>query len=197
MVHAYGNNPMFTFDFGGKTKPVGYISSTARGRDWGNAHVNDVRRLSGGSVFEGPIFGADAALAPKEQRAEAAQALMKQVFVEAARRAMHVYFTLDLDTAASNPEELIETLPEGARFHSGTPDAPKSDSSQRVQWLASPDTPEGYQYYRTQVETLLRLYPQIDRLVLFVRPKNTPWTDLAVAKWPARWREEFQTRVAK
>ena len=25
MVHAYGNNPMFTFEFGGQQKPVGYL----------------------------------------------------------------------------------------------------------------------------------------------------------------------------
>ena len=33
MVHAYGNNPMVSFAFDGKQKPVGYLSTTAQGRD--------------------------------------------------------------------------------------------------------------------------------------------------------------------
>ena len=51
MVHAYGNNPMVRFTFNGKTKPVGYLSTTVKGRDWSTMHVNDVRRLWGGEVF--------------------------------------------------------------------------------------------------------------------------------------------------
>ena len=31
MVHAYGNNPMVSFTFNGKTKPVGYLSTTVKG----------------------------------------------------------------------------------------------------------------------------------------------------------------------
>ena len=54
MVHAYGNNPMVSFTFNGKTKPVGYLSTTVKGRDWSTMHVNDVRRLWGGQVFDGP-----------------------------------------------------------------------------------------------------------------------------------------------
>ena len=59
MVHAYGNNPMVSFSFNGKTKPVGYLSTTVQGRDWSTMHVNDVRRLWGGEVFDQPAFGAD------------------------------------------------------------------------------------------------------------------------------------------
>jgi len=47
MVHAYGNNPMVCFAISGQTKPVGYLTTTAKGRDWGTQHVNDVRRLRG------------------------------------------------------------------------------------------------------------------------------------------------------
>ena len=54
MVHCYGNSPIFTFDFRGKTKPVGYFTSTAKGCEWGTQHVNDVRRLFGGESFHGP-----------------------------------------------------------------------------------------------------------------------------------------------
>ncbi|HEC03088.1 MAG TPA: hypothetical protein ENI81_06070, partial [Phycisphaerales bacterium] len=45
MVHAYGNNPMVKFSFNGVDKPVGYLSTTQKGRDWSTQHVNDVRRL--------------------------------------------------------------------------------------------------------------------------------------------------------
>jgi hypothetical protein len=60
MVHAYGNNPMAGFTFQGKPRPVGYLSTTVKGRDWSTMHVNDVRRLFGGEVFDRPAFGADA-----------------------------------------------------------------------------------------------------------------------------------------
>ncbi len=74
MVHAYGNNPMFTFRFAGEDKPVGYLATTRSGRDWGTQHVNDVRRLYGGEVFRSPVFGAGAALVPETERAPAAKA---------------------------------------------------------------------------------------------------------------------------
>lgn len=186
MVHAYGNNPIFTFTFGGKTKPVGYLSSTVRGRDWGTEHVNDVRRLYGGSVFSGPIFGADAALAPEDRRADAAQAMMKQVFASAARRGMHVCFALDVDTDSANPQDLILALPENARFKTRT-----------GLWLAAPDTPEGYAWYKAQAEALFGLYPQIDRLAIWIRTGGTPWTTLALEQLPARWQEEFKAIAAK
>ena len=58
MVHAYGNNPMVSFTFNGKTKPVGYLSTTVRGRDWSTMHVNDVRQLWGGAGFTAPVSDA-------------------------------------------------------------------------------------------------------------------------------------------
>ena len=116
MIHAYGNNPMFTFAHHGVAKPAGFLTSTVRGRDWGTEHVNDVRRLAGGSVFSGPVFGADAALAPVDRRAEETQAMMKRVLAHAGASGMHVCFALDVDTASSNPQEVVLTLPESARF---------------------------------------------------------------------------------
>ena len=185
MVHAYGNNPMFTYAFNGRTKAVGYLTSTAKGRDWGTEHVNDVRRLVGGQVFAGPVFGSDAAIVPDEKRVDAVQSLMKQVFAAAAQRGMHVIFALDVDTPSSNPQELIRTLPESARFKAGS------------LWLAAPDVPDGYAYYKTQAETLLKLYPQIDRLAIWIRNGKTPWTELTLNELPPRWQAEFKSRVAK
>ena len=84
MVHAYGNNPMAGFSFQGQQKPVGYLSSTRIGRDWSTNHVNDVRRLHGGTVFDEPVFGCDAAIDGTDlQRTRAAQELMQRVFAEA------------------------------------------------------------------------------------------------------------------
>lgn len=67
MVHAYGNNPMAGFEFQGVAKPVGYLSSTRIGRDWSVNHVNDVRRLPGGEVFDAPVFGSSAAVDGTDQ----------------------------------------------------------------------------------------------------------------------------------
>jgi hypothetical protein len=187
MVHAYGNNPMVTYEFNGKAKPVGFLSTTARGRDWSTMHVNDVRRLWGGRVFDQPIFGADAAQVPEEHRAEAAQQLMRAAFAAAEQRAMNVYFADDVDTISANPQELIRTLPPAARFVTG---------GGRF-WLADPDTPEGYRYYNAQVETLLAAYPQITCLVVWFRTGGTPWMDFTPAEMPPRWQSEFQAEVVR
>jgi hypothetical protein len=187
MVHAYGNNPMVSYEFNGKAKPVGYLSTTARGRDWSTMHVNDVRRLWGGQVFDQPVFGAEAALGPEERRGEAAQQLMREVFAGAEQRAMDVYFADDVDTASANPQELIQTLPPAARFA----------TSGGKFWLADPDTPEGYLYYKAQVEALLAAYPQITCLVAWFRGGGTPWMDFTPAEMPPRWQQEFQAEVER
>ena len=157
MVHAYGNNPMFSFRHNGVEKPVGYLSTTMRGRDWGTQHVNDVRRLFGGEIFRAPVFGASVALAPEAERTAAAQRLMHQVFAYARERGMGVTFALDVCTESANPREILRTLPRSALIDNG-------------KWLlANPDTPEGYAYYKAQVVQLLRTYPQIDRLAVWFR----------------------------
>ncbi|HRR32925.1 MAG TPA: discoidin domain-containing protein [Kiritimatiellia bacterium] len=186
MVHAYGNNPMAGFTFQGRPKPVGYLSTTARGRDWSTMHVNDVRRLVGGEVFDGPVFGCAAGRVPDERRVEAAQALMGRVFADAAGRGMGVYFAVDVDTPSANPPELVELLPETARFKAG-----------QGLWLPMPDTPEGYAYYRAQVEGLLKAYPQITRLVVWFRRGNTPWMALKATEFPEAWKKEYADEIAR
>ncbi len=133
MVHCYGNSPIFTFNFRGRTKPVGYFTSTAKGREWGTQHVNDVRRLFGGEGFTGPVFGASIAQVPDEKRTEAAIGLMQQVFRLAHSRGHHVSFVLDVETPESNPQELIRQLPAGADwgaapFNSPIPTRPMATS---------------------------------------------------------------------
>jgi hypothetical protein len=187
MVHCYGNNPMFTFTFRGNKKPVGYLSSTAKGRDWSTEHVNDVRRMFGGEVFEGPVFASSAALVPDEERSDAAIALMKRVFSLAHERGLHVAFVWEIDTHSANPQELVRQLPAEARLTNGK------------FLLANPDSPEGYEYYRTQVTTLLGLYPQIDRLVSFFREadEDTPWRGIKVESFPETWKAEFRMALEK
>lgn len=197
MVHAYGNNPMAGFTFQGLPKPVGYLSTTAKGRDWSTMHVNDVRRLVGGEVFDGPVFGCEAGLVPDGRRVEAAQALMSGVFADAARRGMGVVFAVDVDTPTANPQELVMLLPESARF------AVKAKAYANVNkvapslWLPNPDTPEGYAYYRAQVEGLLKVYPQITKLVVWFRRGGTPWMELKASDFPDAWQKEYAAEVAR
>ena len=200
MVHAYGNNPMASYEFNGMKKPVGYLSTTIKGRDWSTMHVNDVRRLWGGDVFQQSAFGADAALGPEEQRAEAAQALMSEVFAHAGQRGMEVFFADDVDTGSANPQELIRTLPEDARFpiqaQAGGLSGLSGQGSQSF-WLAKPDTPEGYRYYKVQVEALLKAYPQITTLVVWFRTGGTPWMEVKLAEMPVAWQKEYQAEVTR
>ncbi len=186
MVHAYGNNPMFTFSFKGIEKPVGFLATSRRGRDWGNEHVNDVRRLPGGEVFDAAEFGCDAALVPDGQRIAAAQALMKRVFALAEERGMDVCFAIDVDTVSMLPQNMIQALPEGARFRNGS------------LWLPRPDTEAGYGFYKAQVEALFDLYPQIDILALWRRSRAQEWGKLKKPEQlPEAWRAEYARHIAK
>lgn len=181
MVHAYGNSPMFSFQFNSVAKTVGYFATTQRGRDWGTQHVNDVRRLVGGDVFSSAVFGASVAQVDSERRVEATVTMMRRVFAEARARGLGVTFALDVDTTSANPSEIIATLPADARFRSGEHE------------LANPDTPAGFAFYRAQVEQLLTLYPDVTRLAVWFRDPtaNTPWRRLKRAEMPAAWQREF------
>lgn len=189
MVHAYGNNPMAGFSFKGLDKPVGYLSSTRIGRDWATMHVNDVRRLIGGHVFDGPVLGSTAAIdGTHRQRTAAAQKLMSRVFEHARKRRMNVILAVDMDTNTANPQALITRLPEQARFET----QPGSGF-----WLARPDTAEGYGYYKAQLSHLLRVYPQLTTFVLWFRRSRTPMMRLKAADLPPPWRGEYQSIIAK
>ena len=181
MVHAYGNNPMFSFTYNGATKPTGYLADTAKGRDWGTEHVEDVRNIVGAdSLFDSPVFGADAAKVSEGQRVQAATQLMQQVFRFAATRGMNLTFAVDVDTETANPQNIINTLPASARF-----------ASHGVQ-MANPDTPEGYAYYKGQMSQLMRLYPEITTVALWFRGDLTsPWRALQPEEFPEAWRTEY------
>jgi hypothetical protein len=186
MVHAYGNNPMYSFSMNGETKPVGYLANTEFGRDWGTQHVVDVRNLVGAEgLFNGPVYGADASLVPDDQKVAAAQGLMQSVFRFAANRGMGVTFALDVDTESANPQNVIATLPASARFaHHGLQ-------------LVDPDTPEGYAYYRAEIAQLMTLYPEITQLAVWFRGGlNSPWRELKPDEFPAPWRAEYQAAIA-
>jgi hypothetical protein len=185
MVHAYGNNPMFSFSLNGQTKPTGYLSNTQLGRDWGTEHVLDVRKIVGGEeLFHAPVFGAAASLVPDNETVEAATSLMQKVFRFAADRGMGVSFALDVDTETANPQNVIKTLPASARFdHHGMQ-------------LVDPDTAEGYLYYRAEIEQLMKLYPQITQLAVWFRGGlNSSWRELQPDEFPAAWREEYRAAL--
>jgi hypothetical protein len=184
MVHAYGNNPMFQFTHNGQTKAVGYLATTARGRDWGTQHVNDVRRLIGGELFRGPVFGSSVALGDESRRVTATTDLMRQVFAFARERGLGVTFALDVDTESANPQNILRTLAPGALIQSG------------AFVLANPDTREGYAYYRAQVRQLLETYPQIDRLAVWFRNSATPWRNVTLKDFPPAWREQYENTLA-
>jgi hypothetical protein len=186
MVHAYGNNPMYSFSMNGETKPVGYLANTEYGRDWGTEHVVDVRNLVGAEgLFNGPVFGADASLVPESQKVAAAQGLMQSVFRFAANRGMGVTFALDVDTESANPQNVIATLPASARF------------AHRGLQLVDPDTPEGCAYYRAEITQLMTLYPEITQLAVWFRGGlNSPWRELKPDEFPAPWRAEYKAAIA-
>lgn len=198
LVHAYGNSPLAGFSFRGVAKEVGYLATTARGRDWGTAHVNDVRRLHGGTVFAQPVFGAAAAQVPAEDRANAAQALMQSVFRFAAARGMGVWFALDIDTTMAQPQEIIERLPLPGRFQIRVARTNAVQGAVAGElWLANPDTADGYLYYRAQAAALLERYPEIGGLALWIRVRGSPWLELSADQLPPAWQDEFAAEIAR
>ena len=64
-------------------------------------------------------------------------------------------------------------------------------------YLANPDTPEGYRYYKAQVDSLLAAYPQIGVLGVWFRNGNTPWTQLKLDEMPSAWQKEYAAEIAK
>ena len=197
MVHAYGNNPMVSFTFGGQTKPVGYLSTTVKGRDWSTQHVNDVRRLYGGEAFDSPVFGPTAALVPDDRRADAARKLMNGAFAFAEDRAMNVYLAVDVDTVSANPQPLIETLPPEGRFPIAVKEMRWMNQAAGELWLANPDTPAGYRYYKAQVDAILAAYPQLDCLVVWFRHNETPWMAFKESEMPQPWQNEYRAELKK
>ncbi len=186
MVHAYGNNPMFTFTFNGIEKPVGYVATSQKGRDWGNEHINDVRLIPGGEIFNQAEFGSQAALVPDNQRIQAKQVFMQKVFREAEKRGVRICFAIDVDTVSVLDQAMIQSLNEADRFSNGTT------------WLPRPDTDGGYQYYKAQVTQLLELYPEIDVIALWRRSHAAEWGKLKNAsQLPASWQKEYAAHIKK
>jgi hypothetical protein len=190
MVHAYGNNPMFSFEYLGEKKQTGYLNNTASGRDWGNQHVNDVRRMVGGEIFDAPVFGAEASFASEENKNMEATKLMQQVFHYAKERGTNVIFALDFDTWMSNPRNIMEKLPKEAVFELiGGHLTP------------NPDHPEGYQYFKQVLKSLLEMYPQIDQLSVWHRRPGTDvglgsiWMSFSYEKFPESWKSEYKQKL--
>jgi len=186
MVHAYGNNPMFSFEYFGEKKATGYLNNTGSGRDWGNQHVNDVRRMAGGEIFDGQVYGAEASMAHEDDKEKAATEMMQQVFRYAEERGTKVIFALDFDTWMANPRSIIEKLPPEAVFELGN-----------GHLTPNPEHPDGFAYYEQVLRSLLEMYPEIDQLsVWHRRPSLQPglgtiWMNFPYEKLPDHWKKEY------
>lgn len=184
MVHMYGNNPMIEFSHNGITKPVGWLSSSDRGRDWAVEHVQNVQNLIGGDLFKGRVFGAECANVPDDQRVLAVKEMMSRVFDYAANRyAMDVIFAYDMDTHPTTPQDIVMTLPESARIR----------EKKSGQWTPRPDTPEGLEYYRSLVLTVMKDFPQITDFVVWSRcePKLKWAFTFEREEMPEEWQKEY------
>ena len=165
MLHVYGWAPFTEFSHNGVTKEVEYLQNTRLGRHWMIEHTDDVRKLIGGEVFkkEGPVFGADVSKVgfggiTEENRVAQAKAMLNEVIDYAVNTAgMGFNWAFDIDTSYGNPQNIIESLPEAARF-------PVGDL-----WLARPDTEAGYQFFRSMIKTTLDDFPAITKITLWSR----------------------------
>ena len=185
MVHAYGNNPMFSFEYLGEKKQTGYLTNSNSGRDWGAQHINDVRRMVGGEIFDSAIYGAQASLATDENKDREATKLMQQVFQYAEDRGTNVIFALDFDTWPANPQNIIAKLPNEAVFEL------------KGHLTPNPEHPEGYKYYKQILKSLVETYPQIDELAVWHRRAGvitslgSIWMQFSFEQFPERWKKEY------
>lgn len=191
MVHAYGNNPMFSYDYLGETKTTGYFNSSINGRDWGNQHINDVRRVIGGDLFDAAVYGAKPSLVEESEKVEAATHLMYDAFEYAEKCGTNVIFALDFDTWMSHPQNIVKKLPKDALFEINGHLTP------------NPEHPEGYKYYKHQVQELIKKYPQIDELTAWSRgASNKPnanlgtiWMAFPYKQFPTSWKKEYKQKL--
>jgi len=187
MVHAYGNNPMQSFELNGKQKEAGYLSTTLKGRDWGTQHVNDVRLLRGGYIYKDYEFGSEASKVPDAERIATATSLMQKVFEYASVKSMDVCFAVDVDTWMANPQNIINTVPDEALL-------PVAGYN-----TVNPSHPEGRKYYEALLKKLFSDYPAITHLSMWSRfPAKRPhplsiWLGHTSNTLSPEWRKEYFT----
>ncbi len=189
MVHAYGNNPMFSYNYLGETKATGYFNSSSNGRDWGNQHINDVRRITGGELFKNAVYGSKPSLVKDSLKDIEASKLMYNAFQYAEKCGTKIIFSLDFDTWMSHPQNIISKMPKESIFKINGYLTP------------NPDHPEGYKYYKHQIKELLKKYPQIDEITAWSRSANnkvnsnlgTIWLAFKYEDFPAKWKKEYDS----
>ncbi len=185
MVHAYGNNPMIEYSYLEQTKPIGYLTSSIKGRDWGTQHHKNVTKLVGGDVFSDSIFGSEAAKVPDSIRHKSVKALMNEVFEFSHQNGMKNILAVDVDTEAANPQNIITKIPKEALIiNEGI-------------YLVNPEHPEGYKFYKERLRKLLEDYPNVDELVIWFRRQKwhdwSWWRSIKRNHFPTRWKQEYDS----
>lgn len=196
MLHCYGNTPIFNFEYNGKSKWVGRVASTKEGREWRIQHCNDIRRTPGGSIFDKEYFGSEVTEVEGAAHQVAVQNLTKKVLNYANERGMKSVISIDVDTKPANSQDIITTLTENARIKIQIPAVEFLNQSGGDFYLANPDTPEGYGYYKAQVQSLAKMYPSINNICLWVRVQATPLMGLKKEDLPESWKKEYETLIA-
>jgi hypothetical protein len=196
--HCYANDPLLEFNHNGHTKRVGWRNSSRKGRTYAVEHVWDVRRLVGGELYRGPVFGSEAAVlpdgsdtVPDSRRVSTARELMVEVMAIAKAYGYHVIWGIDVDTRpATDPVFISKAVPASARFQCTT----------RRRWrryqIVDPATEAGKDFFRSMLETYLNKMPGVDTYMIWVRNTHmSPVMDLAVKDLPQAWQEDLRRRV--
>lgn len=182
MFHAYGSDPFMRYTFNDIPNETGLIPSTHEGRDWGITHVNDIRNLYGGNTFQEAVFGSKESKLSEDKMSEASVNLLQEGMKYASERSMDINFGFDIATIQSNPDAQLETLPKSAQLQ---------NFGGKI--FANPDTPEGYGFFKSQLEGLLIDYPQITGMVPWVRYMQYPHGGVytAIKDMPEDWQNDY------
>jgi hypothetical protein len=187
MVHAYFYNPMHTYSYKGVEKTTGFITTSAISHNWAAIPVNDVRRLPGGEIFDGPVIGCRKFIGHEHEKEypRIVQSMMRNVFAHAADRGMGINFAFDVDMAIGYSQKLYKNeLAEPDLIELGSRRAP------------NPDTAAGMEYYKAQIKGLVDSYPMLTQITCWFRGTSSlGGTRLELL--PDSWREEFNSRIKK
>ena len=144
-------------------------------------------------IFENSAYGAEASFANEDSKVKITKKLMNETFEYAEKCGTKVIFALDFDTWMSHAQNVMTKILKKSVFNINRYFTP------------NPEHPEGFKYYKNQIQKLLKKYPQVDELTAWSRASNnkfniklgTIWMAFRYEDFPRKWKKEFDTILQK
>jgi hypothetical protein len=187
MVHGYVYNPMHTYFFRGVEKPSGYITTSGIAHNWSAIPVNDVRRIPGGEIFDGPVIGCREIMGHEFEKEypQMVRSMTRDIFAYAAERGMGINYAYDVDQSIVYAQKLFKEKLSGNEL---------LKLGKRM--VPNPDTAAGMEYYKAQVKGLVDSYPMLTQITCWFRGTSGFGT-ININELPDSWRKEYNACLKK